>query len=48
MVELDSVAGDGGDGCRSLDDSLAKKVQTQLGLLAIPVKQRVVDCVGIT
>lgn len=40
-----------GDGCNSscrLDDSVAKKVQTQLGVLAFPLKQCVVGGVGIT
>jgi len=48
MVELDSMAGDGCDGCCRLDDSVAKKVQAQLGVLALPFKQCVVDCVGAT
>ena len=46
MVELDSMAGDGRNGSRGLDDCVAKKVQTQLGVLAFPVKQRVVGSLG--
>lgn len=40
------MAGDVGDGYRSVDDRLAKEVQTELGILAIHLKQRVVDCLG--
>ena len=46
MVELDSMAGDVRDGCCRLDDSVTEEVQTQLGILAFPAKQRVVDRMG--
>lgn len=46
MVGLDSMAGDGRNGGCGVDDSLAEKVQTQLGFLALSVEQRAVDTVG--
>ena len=48
MVELDSMAGDGGDAGGGLVDSVAEEVQTQLGLLAFSLEQCVVDHLGST
>ena len=48
MVELDSMAGNGGDGPCCLDDRVAKNVQTQLGVLAFPVEQCLVGSLGTT
>ena len=42
------MAGDGRNNSCRLDDSVAKEVQTQLGVLAFPLKQCVVGRVGIT
>jgi hypothetical protein len=41
-----SVAGDVGDGHRGLDGCLSKEVQAELGILAVPHKQCVVDYLG--
>lgn len=38
MVELDPMAGDGRDSGSRLDDSVAKEVQTQLGVLVFSAK----------
>jgi hypothetical protein len=48
MVELDSMAGDGGNVGSSLVNRLAKEVQTQLGLLAFSIEQCVMDHLGST
>jgi hypothetical protein len=40
------MAGDVGDGYRGLDDCLSKEVQAELGILAVPLKQCVVDYLG--
>jgi hypothetical protein len=40
------VAGDVGDGDRLMDGRFSKKVQTELGILAVPHQQRVVDHLG--
>jgi hypothetical protein len=40
------MAGDVTDGYRSLDGCLSKKVQEELGILAVPFKQRAVDHLG--
>ncbi len=47
MVELDSVARDDRDGSGGMDDRLQKKVQTQLGVLALSSEQCAVDCLGM-
>jgi hypothetical protein len=47
--ELDkrySMAGDVGDGHRGLDGCLAEEIQAELGILAVPPKQCVVDYLG--
>ena len=41
------MARDGSDGHRGLAGGFAKKIQTELGLLAFPVKQRFMDRVGL-
>jgi hypothetical protein len=46
MQELYSMAGDVGDGYSGLDGCLSKEVQTELGILAVPLKQCVVDYLG--
>ena len=48
MVELDSMAGDGGDAGSGLVNRIAEEVQTQLGLLAFHIKQCVMDYLGST
>jgi hypothetical protein len=40
------MAGDVGDGYRGLDGRLSKKVQAELGILAVPLEQCVVDYLG--
>jgi hypothetical protein len=40
------MARDGSDGCRGVDGGLAKEVQAELGILALPPEQRAVDCLG--
>jgi hypothetical protein len=40
------MAGYVGDGYRGLDGRLSKEVQAELGILAIPLKQCVVDYLG--
>lgn len=46
LAERYSVAGDVGDRNRGLDGGLSKKVQKELGLLAVPREQRAMDCLG--
>jgi hypothetical protein len=41
-----SMAGNVGDGYRGLAGRLSKEVQKELGILAIPLKQCVVDYLG--
>jgi len=48
MVELDSMAGDGGDAGSGLVNRVAEEVQTQLGLLAFSIEQCLVDHLGST
>lgn len=40
------MAGDVGDGYRGLDGCLSKEIQAELGILAVPLKQCVVDFLG--
>ena len=40
------MAGNVGDGCRSLDGSIAKEVQEELGVLAVSVEQCAMDYLG--
>lgn len=40
------MARDVGDCCRRLDGGLTKKVQKKLGVLAFPLKQSTLDCLG--
>ena len=40
------MAGNVGDGCRSLDGSLANEIQKDLGVLAISLKQCAVGYLG--
>jgi len=46
MVGLDTMAGDVGYCSRGVDDCLSAKVQTQLGVLALPFEQCVMDNLG--
>jgi len=41
------VARDGSHRHCCVDGGLAEKVQTQLGILVVPVEQRALDCVGL-
>jgi len=40
------MAGNAGDGCRSLDGSLPKEIKEELGLLAVSVEQCALDYLG--
>ena len=44
---MDSVAGHGSHRDSGVDGWLAEKVQTQLGILVVPVEQRALDRVGL-
>lgn len=41
------MAGNAGHGGGGVDGRLTKEVQAQLGLLAISIEQRAVDCLGV-
>ncbi len=48
LPKCNSMARDVGDSCRSLDGSLSKEVQKELGILDISLKQCALDCLGST
>ena len=46
FAQCHSMAGDVGDGGRGLDGGVAKEVQTELGILAVPLEQFALDYLG--
>ena len=40
------MAGDARNSCRRLDGGFSKEIQTQLGILALPLEQRSMDYLG--